>query len=79
MFTQFQIVATLLIGAAAASLMAYTMGHSAGRSYEQTRAMEVAIERLQDRGIINEEINSLDNDALLRELCPECVPDASGD
>jgi len=77
MFTQFQIVTALLLGAAVFAFIAYAKGHSDGRSYEQVRAMEVAIERLQERGLINEEVNSLDSDALLRELCPDCVSDNS--
>ena len=58
---------------------AFLLGDNRGYERAQADADRRAIERLQERGMINEEIADLDACELLRELGGECLSDSSGD
>lgn len=68
----------VLAAAMALPVGAFLLGDSRGYDRAQADADRRAIERLQERGMINEEIADLDACELVRELGGECVSDAGG-
>lgn len=62
-----------------APIGAFLLGDSNGYERAQAEADQRAIERLHERGWINEEVANLGTCELVIELGGECVSDASGD
>ena len=73
-------VAALVAGVV--GVIAYTKGNMDGRAYERAKQVREAMEAIEERGRINEEVRELDNCDLLRELgvsgMPEHCPDSGG-
>lgn len=69
-----------IVAAGVAGLFAYLVGHQDGRQYERAAAVTAAFEALKQRGMINEEVRSLDDCALLAELggVSDDCPDGGG-
>ena len=63
------------LAAGAVGLITYAKGHSDGRDYERAKAALATLEQLEERGMINEEVRSLDDCDLLVELGVVSLPD----
>lgn len=64
----------LMAAVAAAPVIAYLFGLNQGAENERARAIAAALERINERGDINEEVRELGDCDLLRELT-DSLPD----